>query len=128
MTQSTAKFSGPGYITKVVHSLEGGVKKIATSRRHRKGRGALLVTSEGVHAVSPRFKYPWLHIWVPARLTWWVAVLFIIGSVLFSVGGYAITFPEETPKVLTTGLTVDWIFLSVHFFLPQRPFVSCWSL
>jgi len=38
MTQSTTKFSGPGYITKAVHSLAGGAKKIATSRRHRKGQ------------------------------------------------------------------------------------------
>lgn len=51
-------FSGPGYITKAVHLLEDGVQKIATSRRYRKGRGVLLVTTKGVKAVSPGVKYP----------------------------------------------------------------------
>jgi len=112
MTDSHVKisFSGPGYITKAIHSLAGGVQKIATSRRHRKGRGALLFTPAGEQLESPRYKYPWLRFWAPTRLTWWVAVLFIIGSGFFSVGGFAISFPAHTSKVLVTGITVDWIF------------------
>ena len=103
-------FSGPGYITKAVHTLAGDVQKIATSRRHRKGRGALIITPEGHTAVPPKHKYPWLYFWAPARLTWWVAVLFIIGSGIFSVGGFAISFPAHTPAGLTAGMTVDWVF------------------
>ena len=104
-------FSGPGYITKAVHILENGVQKIVTSRRHRKGRGALIVTSEGVvKSVSPKLKYPWLHFWAPSRLTWWVAALFAIGSALFSVGGFAVTFPQNIPKALEIGTTINWIF------------------
>jgi hypothetical protein len=121
MTDSHVKisFSGPGYITKAVHTLAGDVQKIVTSRRHRKGRGALIVTPEGVTSVSPQRKYPWLHFWAPARLTWWVAVLFIIGSGLFSLGGYAISFPEQTDKIIATGINVDWVFFigSVFFTL-----------
>jgi hypothetical protein len=121
-SQTNISFSGPGYVTKAVHLLEDGVQKIATSRRHRKGRGSLLVTPDSVKPISPGLKYPWLHLWAPTRLTWWVAVLFIIGSALFSVGGYAITFPESTPKVLLTGMSVDWIFFIGSIFFTSAAF------
>jgi hypothetical protein len=93
-SQPNIHFSGPGYITKAIHSLENGAKKIATSRRHRKGRGAMIVTPEGIRSIVRERKNPWFHFWAPSRLTWWVAVLFIIGSALFSAGGYVITFPQ----------------------------------
>ncbi len=105
------RLSGPGYITKAVHILENGVQKIVTSRRHRKGRGALIITSEGVvKSASPKFKYPWLHFWAPSHLTWWVAALFAVGSAFFSVGGFIITFPQNIPNALANGTTVNWIF------------------
>lgn len=60
MTDSHVKisFSGPGYITKAVHTLAGDVQKIATSRRHRKGRGALLLTPEGINLKAPGSNIP----------------------------------------------------------------------
>ena len=111
-SHSNIHFFEPGsrYITKAIHLLEDGTQKIATSRRHRKGRGVLLVNQDGAVISSPGKKNPWLRLWAPSGLTWWVAVLFTIGSALFSLGGYAITFPESTPKVLMTGMTLDWIF------------------
>jgi hypothetical protein len=51
-SQPNIHFSGPGYITKAIHSLENGAKKIATSRRHRKGRGAMIVTPEGIRSIG----------------------------------------------------------------------------
>jgi len=104
------RFSGPGYITRAVHLMANGTQKVVTSRRNRKGRGAVLINSEGIRLPTIGFKNPWVHFWRPASLTWWVAVLFTIGSVLFSVGGYAITFPQNAAPVLVTGMTVDWIF------------------
>lgn len=121
MTQSTTKFSGPGYITKVVHSLAGGVKKIATSRRHRKGRGAIVVSPEGVAAI-PWHKSPWLRFWAPSRLTWWVAVLFTIGSACFTAGGYAITFPQDIPSEWVVGMTLDWVFFIGSLFFTSAAF------
>ncbi|GFO73958.1 hypothetical protein BPLS_P0324 [Bathymodiolus platifrons methanotrophic gill symbiont] len=54
-SHTNISFSGPGYVTKAIHILENGVQKVATSRRHRKGRGALFFTSEGVKAGSRYF-------------------------------------------------------------------------
>ena len=46
-----------------------------------------------------------------------MAVLFIIGSALFSVGDYAVSFPEYVNKTLNNEITVSWIFFigSVFF-------------
>ena len=52
----------PGNVTKAIHILENGAQKIATSRRHRNGREALLVTTKGVKSTTARYKFPWLHI------------------------------------------------------------------
>lgn len=121
-THIKTSFSGPGYITKAVHTLAGGVHKIVTSRRHRKGRGALMVSPEGITVAIHKFKYPWLHFWAPTRLTWWVAVLFLIGSALFSMGGYATTFPTHTPALLMTGMNVDWIFFIGSLFFTSAAY------
>jgi len=110
-SHTNISFSGPGYVTKAVHLLKDDVQKIVTSRRHRKGRGAMLVFPEGIQPEpAAKHKNPWLRFWAPSRLTWWVAVLFTIGSALFSVGGYGITFPKDSPEILTAGMNLDWIF------------------
>jgi hypothetical protein len=51
-SQPNIHFSGPGYITKAIHSLENGAQKIAMSRRHRKGRGAVIVAPEGIRSIG----------------------------------------------------------------------------
>ena len=117
-------FSGPGYVTKAVHLLEDGVQKIVTSRRHRKGRGGIIVFPEGIPPEpAAKYKNPWLRFWAPSRLTWWVAVLFTIGSALFSVGGYGISFPKDSPEVLTAGMNLDWIFFIGSIFFTSA--ASC---
>lgn len=121
-SHSNINFSGPGYITKAVHSLADGAQKIATSRRHRKGRGVIMVSPEGTQPRLAQYKNPWLCFWEPSRLTWWVAVLFTIGSALFSVGGYAITFPKDAPQVLNEGMTLDWIFFIGSLFFTSAAF------
>ena len=62
------------------------------------------------NVISSMHKTPWFCFWAPSRLTWWVAVLFTIGSALFSIGGYAITFPQDIPKAWVPGMTLDWVF------------------
>ena len=122
-THTNISFSGPGYVTKAIQFLENDVQKIVTSRRHRKGRGAMLVFPEGIQPEpAAKHKNPWLRFWAPSRLTWWVAVLFTIGSALFSVGGYGITFPDDSPEILTAGMNLDWIFFIGSIFFTSAAF------
>ena len=121
MTQAKIKLSGPGYITKAVHSLAGGMQKVVTSRRQRKGRGALIISAEDTMLVS-RHRNPWLRFWAPSRLTWWVAILFTIGSACFSMGGYAITYPQGIPKEWVAGMTLDWVFFIGSIFFTSAAY------
>ena len=123
-THTNISFSGPGYVTKAVHLLEDDTQKIVTSRRHRKGRGPMIVLPEGIQPEpAAKHKNPWLRFWAPSRLTWWVAVLFAIGSALFSVGGYGITFPDDSPEILTAGMNLDWVFFIGSIFFTSA--ASC---
>ncbi len=122
MTHLHTIFSNSNYITQAIHTLENGGQKIITSRRHRKGRGAMFVSHKGEISTSTLHPNPWFKFWCPSRLTWWVAVLFFIGSALFSVGGYAVTFPQSTSEVLTKGMTIDWIFFIGSIFFTSAAF------
>ncbi|WP_027183845.1 hypothetical protein [Desulfovibrio inopinatus] len=73
---------GPaGFVTRVEHEHASGVRALETSRRDRKQRGPLYDPAPFVRALDA-----WLHWWAPDRLTWWVAVTFIIGSSCFIAG------------------------------------------
>jgi len=50
-------------------------------------------------------------------LAWWVAILFAIGSTLFSVGGVSSTRTRSVPASLTNPAVLNWIFIiSALFF------------
>lgn len=120
--QPHSHFTGPGFITKAIHHLEDGRRKIITSRRHRKGRGAMIVSTDDERPITKPRKSPWLRFWAPEDLTWWVAVLFVIGSALFSVGGYCITFPKDLPPLLNYQNSLNWIFFTGSLFFTSAAY------
>ena len=120
--QKTVNRSGPSYVTKAVHFLSDGASQIATSRRHRKGRGPKILEADGSLRIRSGRRNPWFSLWAPKRLTWWVAVLFIIGSALFSLGGYIITFPRDLSAPLSNELSIDRIFFIGSIFFTGAAF------
>jgi hypothetical protein len=52
----------------------------------------------------------WLHIWAPGRISWWIAILFLVGSALFSIGGYQATWSD------TDAAELNRIFFSGSLF------------
>jgi hypothetical protein len=85
---------GP-FVTWVATAADGG-HRLQTSRRLRK-RLAPIVVSAG--AASPvgsdaALVRDWLRLWLPTRLGWWIAVLFMVGSALFAVGGARAAWPD----------------------------------
>lgn len=101
--------AGP-FETRAVYRLPDGSTYVWESRRHRKGRGAKDTSGQAAEAAQAFHESvkdnPWLGSWAPRRISWWVAVLFVVGSVLFAVGALASLFPE----VLGGVLVADWSY------------------
>ena len=86
---------GPFITRAVIEGLEGleHSSVLLTSRRHRKQlRPLRLLTSVGLdHEAVPR--KDWFRFWAPDRLSWWMAILFMIGSSLFAIGAAPSLWP-----------------------------------
>ena len=102
---------GPGpFTTHLVQALEEGGHRIASSRRHRKRLSPHRVTVERqVDRPVPAHLGAFRHFWAPARLAWWTAVVFMVGSGLFTVGGAALAWPRWFPASLQERL--DGVFI-----------------
>ena len=98
------------FVTRVLRRLPDGRHFVATSRRHRKGLQPLFVR-DVESAVRPLPASAFRPLWAPQRLAWWIAILFAIGSLLFTVGGVAATWPRALPAVLSDVSVVNRIFV-----------------
>jgi hypothetical protein len=104
---------GPGpFITHRVRQLPDGTHLVATSRRHRKGlRPHRVLDAADAEYAPASHPSAFRHLWAPKRLAWWVAVLFIIGASLFTLGGWAAAWPHRAPGPLRDGSVLSWIFV-----------------
>ncbi len=87
---------GP-FETRMVYRLPDESEYVWESRRNRKGRGAKEASGQAESATftqEPRKENPWLKFWAPHRISWWVTILFFVGSALFILGAVAALFPE----------------------------------
>ena len=87
------KFFGP-FITRVVGTDDNGVVCVVTSRRHRKQLQPLKLIELERLLHEPIPKKIWLRFWAPKKLSWWLAVSFILGSALFALGAAITIFPD----------------------------------
>jgi hypothetical protein len=108
-----ARDLGPGpFVTHRVRRLPDGRHLVASSRRHRKGLRPHHVP-DAASAERPRATQAaaFRHLWAPRRLAWWIAVLFAIGSALFSVGGLGSAWPRSVPAWLRHPAELDRVFV-----------------
>lgn len=81
------------------------------SRRHRKGRGprqpSTRVAGLKDRAEESAKENPWLGGFAPHRISWWVAVVFIMGSALFTLGATASLFLSLFGGKEASELTAD---------------------
>ena len=108
-----AQSLGPGpFITHRLRRLPGGLHEVASSRRHRKGLRPHVVP-DAASAEQPVASQPdaFRHLWAPRRLAWWVAVCFIVGAALFTLGGSAASWPQLAPAPLRKASLLGWIFV-----------------
>jgi len=105
--------SGPGpFVTHQLQRLADGYHLVAHSRRHRKG-----LRPHRVREASRAKRLPSLeasafrHLWAPGYLGWWIAILFMSGSLLFTVGGLGGAWPTALPGTLTEGASLARLFV-----------------
>lgn len=84
----------------VTYRLPDESRYVWESRHHRKGAGPQLAYADRVGlrtssaAESTSTKSPWLRFWAPHRLAWWIAGIFMVGSVFFVLGAAGSLVPE----------------------------------
>jgi hypothetical protein len=104
---------GPGrFITHRVRHLPDGRHLVASSRRHRKGlRPHIAPDAESAERPRPTQASAFRHLWAPRRLAWWIALLFAIGSALFTIGGIGASWPHSVPDWLRDGAVLNGVFV-----------------
>jgi hypothetical protein len=116
---------GPGpFVTRVMREVEDGRHLVATSRRHRKGLAACVLAPEVSEDIQPTQAEAFRHFWAPARLGWWVAVVFIVGASFFAVGGWAATWPQWTPAALQSPAVLGGTFFIGSLFFTTAAYLQ----
>lgn len=110
--------AGP-FVSHIVHRRPDGSLHIWTSRRHRK-RGGLL---RGIKAVEQRIS-PWLQLWSPSRLGWWISVLFMIGSSCFALGSLAGLAPDLLGEPFKQTAVVNTVFFVGSLFFTSAAYLQ----
>lgn len=90
--------AGP-FTTRTVYRKPDGSKYEWEARNHRRRRGG---PASGT-------KSRWLRFWAPGNVTWWVAVSFVLGSLLFTLAALVSLFPGIVGGGLAFSL-VDWSY------------------
>ena len=74
------------FITQLIEPHNGTQAQLHTSRRARKGLKKILVNREDHRLLRPLQEFSSLFSFKPQSLTWWISILFMIGSVCFVAG------------------------------------------
>jgi len=101
------------FITQVIEAHDSTRSHLNTSRRSRKGLKKLLVNRENHRLLRPLQEFSSLFSFKPQSLTWWVAILFMIGSACFVAGSAVSLYFEHSFSSLAINMT---FFIGSLFF------------
>ena len=87
------QFLGP-FITRVLGKDQNEITCVVTSRRHRKKLQPLRLNPLNELKQERVPLKIWLQFWDPTSISWWLAILFMIGSALFTLGAGLTIFPS----------------------------------
>jgi len=96
--------TGP-FITQILINYDDKHDSLYTSRRIRKGLDNLLVDKNHHRVEYTLHDHSSLFTYKPGLLTWWIGVLFMIGSACFMAGSIMFLHFEESLSALTMNLT-----------------------
>lgn len=87
-----------GFKTQIFHTLPNGAVVIWSSRRFRKRHSSELLPPSVFQKQdeSPPHKHPVFHYWgwKTKKLSWWIGLIFTLGSILFVLGAIPVMFPN----------------------------------
>lgn len=116
---------GPGPFVTWVATAAEGVRRIQTSRRQRKRLAPI------ADQAAPRLPlgdagvgHDWLRLWTPARLGWWIALLFMAGSALFAVGSLRAGWPDLTGLGWIDAAAINPIFFVGSLFFTAAAYLQ----
>jgi len=89
------------FLTKIRHRHPDGHDYLFASRAHRKGLLPARILESGLLEFQPLQSRPWFRFWAPQRLTWWIAILFMIGSSFFAFASFAANWPSRLPPLFS---------------------------
>lgn len=101
------------FITQLVEPHDGTQAHLQTSRRARKGLKRLLVNVKSHRLLRPLNEFSSLFTCKPKSLTWWIAILFMLGSACFVAGSMVSLFFENVFSSVAINLT---FFIGSLFF------------
>ena len=110
------------FITRVVRHLPDGRRLLFSSRRQRKGLPPIPLGA-GARRGAGR-PSPWLRLWAPHRLAWWIAVLFMIGSACFAVASFAANWPARAPTWLSAPGIINRVFFTGSLFFTSAAWLQ----
>jgi hypothetical protein len=121
-----ARSLGPGpFITHREKVRPGGGLLVAISRHHRKGHPPRAFASrDQIEQIPATRSKAFRHVFLPARLGWWIAVLFMIGSLHFLVGALAALWPSAFPAVLQNEDNLGMVFFIGSIFFTSAAWLQ----
>lgn len=121
MPRHTAHGPGP-FITWVETEIDGR-HGVQTSRRLRK-RLAPIANAASPLDAGAGLRHDWLQLWAPARLGWWIAVLFMVGAALFAIGGVRATWPDDAGLKWIDSRMINPIFFVGSIFFTSAAYLQ----
>jgi hypothetical protein len=88
------------FVTHETYELRDHRKYHWHSRRHRKGRGGLIESDGKLAPIGGYRRMRWWG-WEPASMTWWIAVVFTLGSALLIIGSLGPFMPYRVVHSVT---------------------------
>ena len=116
---------GP-FITRVEFRLPDGTPWVWTSRQHRY-RGEVRALPEEAVGRASRARW-WMKVRQVVRITWWISLLFIIGSTCFAVASFAGLAPDLLGTFAGNTLALNLTFFIGSIFFTLAAYLQFLSL
>ncbi len=125
---------GPGpFVTWVTRPLaeferrdQTATHVLQTARRHRKSLAPLPVAGPRVHPheATAAVQQDWGRVWAPQRISWWIAVLFMIGAAHFFIAAAGASLLDSGRPGPLSGRQIGWIYFIGSLFFTSAAYLQ----